>query len=256
MRREKSWADFKALVIAKGLFMQYDTSSHDGNDYYNLWAKDGDDEFVCSIVNDDPANSDQEDFETNYQDTCNKPLSSYSQEGKPNVIASSRPNGTETYFTTVGDHWVNQTIGDGKRMEWDFSNSDDEVSAPTGFKRKRIDVVFIDSIWIKEGSLYFHNAPKGCYGDCYVVCPTDGWYYDNAGNLVQAAEPTIILHYVNRHPIQGSVPMGDELNTEETQINPILPGYTLRIEITTPDSDTTSNGVVEFETFRVRTVIL
>jgi hypothetical protein len=141
-------------------------------------------------------------------------------------------------------------------MEWDFSNSDDQVTPPTGYKRKRMDLTFIDPIYIKEGTLYFHNAPKGCYGDCYVICPTGGWYYTNAGALVQAAEPTNILHYVNKHPMQGSVPMGDELNTEETQINPILPGYILRIEVTTPDSDVTSNGVVEFESFRGRTVIL
>jgi hypothetical protein len=246
-----TWTDFKALATEKGLqtLMQYVTK---GNDY-KIFFIDGQVQFICFVDN-STVNADRTDFETNYKPNANKPLSSYSQEGKPNVIASSRPNNTETYFTTCGDGVA--TIGDGKRMEWDFSNSDDEVTAPSGFKRKRMDLTFIDSIYVKEGTVYFHNAPKGCYGDFYIVCPTGGWYYTNAGALIQAAEPTIIYHYVNKHPMQGSVPMGDELNTEETQVDPILPGYILRIEVTTPDSDVTSNGVVEFESFRGRTVIL
>ena len=245
----KNWTEVKALIEERSLPIQY----YEENGYYKLIIVDNILVFTCDIYKENPS-SDLTEFETYYKSTANKPLTSYSQEGKPNVIASSRPNNTETYFTTCGDGV--STIGDGKRMEWDFSNSDDEVTAPTGFKRKRIDLTFIDPIWIKEGTVYFHNAPKGCYGDFFVVCPTGGYYIKNDGSYAQASEPTIIYRYVNKHPMQGSVPMGDELNTEETQINPILPGYTLRIEVTTPESDVTSNGVIEFESFRARTVIL
>jgi hypothetical protein len=245
---KKSWEQIKSTLGVNHNALQYE----EDNDTYRIYLANGPFILSCDIDKMTELETKAE-FETFYKQDANKPLFSFTQEGKPNVIASSRPYGTETYFTTCGD---DTDIGNGKRMEWDFSNSDDEVTAPTGFKRKRMDLTFIDPIYIKEGSLYYHNAPKGCYGDCYVVCPIGGWFYTNAGALAQASEPTIIFHYVNKHPIQGSVPMGDELNTEETQINPIFPGYILRIEITTPDTDTLSNGVVEFESFRARTVTL
>src|SRR3990172_12703936 len=108
------------------------------------------------------------DFENGY-----KPYVSSEQnwDGKQVVISSSRPKNTETCFTTCGDDVVTPLIGEGKRMAWDFSNTDDDISAPSGFKRKRLVVRFVDSIWIKQGTLYYFNTMKGSYGDMYIVCP-------------------------------------------------------------------------------------
>ena len=74
-----------------------------------------------------------------------------SPDGKEVVRAESRPEDTTTCFTGIGDSA--EGIGDGKEFSWDFSNDDDIVEAPSGMKRKRIEFKFLDSVWIKEGTL-------------------------------------------------------------------------------------------------------
>lgn len=250
--RKWEWADFKSTVIGQ-MKLTYD--DHESNTaYYILVAVEpGAFYHVCEI---EKGTADATEYENSYQAEANQPLISFTQKGKMNVLSSSRPLGTETSFTTCGDDLVTPAIGEGDRLEWDFSNNTNDITAPSGFKRKRIEVGFLDPIYLKEGTIYFHNKLKGSYGEVSIVCPTGGYYYDNAGNLTQATQDTIVHRYVNRHPMQGTVPMGDELNTEETQENPLPVGYKLRVEITVPDTDSTSNGVVEFESYRARTVIL
>jgi len=140
-------------------------------------------------------------------------------------------------------------------LEWDFSNSTDDITPPTGFKRKRIEWSFIDSVWLKEGTLFFHNASKGSYVDVKVVCPAGNYYYKNDGTPTYAEVDTVVSHYVNHYFFQGTCPMGDELNTE-TCSNEIPANYKFRIEVTVPDTDSTSNGYINFEMYRVRTEIL
>lgn len=49
--------------------------------------------------------------------------------------------------------------------------------------------------------------------------------------------------------------MGDELNSETTS-SAIPPNYKFWLEVTVPESDNLSNGWVEIELYRKRTVIL
>lgn len=193
-----------------------------------------------------------------------------SNDARQVVRSDSRPLDCTTVFTSRGDSLTG--IGDGKVLVWDFSNSQDEVAAPEGFKRKRIEFGFSELVHIKEGTFYFFDAPKGCYADFYVVCKSGGYYQDPNGAIpgsalgqdpdtswTQATEDTIVLHYVNHHHLQGSVPMGDELNTEGASENGLPPqqlGYIVRLEITTPDTDESSNGCAELEVYRKRTNLL
>jgi hypothetical protein len=182
--------------------------------------------------------------------------------GKPSIRSESRAENTSSYFTTRGDSASD--LGDGIRLEWDFSNSDNiitehapsNISIPTNFKRKRVDISFKDVVWIKEGTVYFYNAIKGSFVDLYVICPTGHYYMDRNGTPQQATEDTIVEHYVNGHPIQESAPMGDELNTEAAAINGAPAGYVFRVEVTVPDSDNNSNGYAELELYRSRSFLL
>lgn len=176
-------------------------------------------------------------------------------DNKEIVRADSRPSGTNTYFTCSGD---NATIGGGKKLFWDFSNSDDDVSVgvPIGFKRKAIDISFSENVYMKEGSFYFFDALKGSYGSMLVICPVGNYYYDHNGIPQLAAEDVPLVRFVNEHFFTGSCPMGDELNTEGAQENPIPPNYKLRIEITVSDTDNLSYGWVSLELYRARTILL
>jgi len=187
---------------------------------------------------------DIQDFETNYLNTgkVNLPIH--------NLIVQP---GTTTYFTGIGDS--GSVIGEGKDLMWDFSTSDDEVSAPTGFKRKRLDFSFLDEVSIRDGIISYSNKLFKSYIDLYIICPEGSWYLDNAGNSVQASEDTIILHYVSHKHLFGTVSAGDRLDPDRCS-NKIPTNYKFRIEITVPSSDNSSNGSVALKIFRDRTVIL
>jgi len=181
-------------------------------------------------------------------------------DGRLIIRAESRPKDATSYFSMRGDSV--DGIGDGTEMHWDFANSSNIVTdsittpIPSGHKRKRLVLTFLDSIWIKEGTLYFYDAPDGCYIDFWVVCPQGYPYYDRDGNLQYATAPTPISHYVNSHRMFGSCPMGDELNTEAANENAIPSIYQLWIEVTTPNADATGKGNSELELYRIRTCLL
>lgn len=197
-------------------------------------------------------------------------------DGKELVRSDSRPKEASTNFTMRGD--LVTGIGDGKPMKWDFATSDDIVTdslstpIPTDYKRKRLEIGFSDPVWIKEGTLYWENAPKGCYIDFWVVCKAGGYYKDPGGAIpasalgiasddmyTQATVDTPVTHYVNFHCISGSCNWGDELNTEGA-MDDAMPsrqtGYVLWVEITTPDTDVESCGCTELELYRNRTLLL
>lgn len=177
--------------------------------------------------------------------------------GKQEVVSSSLHQGTMTCFAARGDKTTTpQEIGGGEWFKWDFSNTDNDVTAPSGYKRKQIDVQFIDNIWIKEGVIYYHNKLKGSYVRFSIVCPSGQYYYKEDGTLTQATEDVEVYNYVIDHPIQGTVAMGDEMNTEIASINPMPPNYVMRCVVTVPDTDSTSNGNALIELYRARTAIL
>jgi hypothetical protein len=219
-----------------------------------------DDEVIDSIANDIIIVGDGSTYFTTHSDSIswlrNNEQLLFDEYGKQIVIATSRPVNTSTWFSGAGDKTTStQEIGGGKLLKWNFANTDDDVTPPTGFKRKRLEFAFIDNIWVKDGGVYFKNSLFGSYLDFMIICPEGQYYRNNAGTIVQATADTVISKYVNKHFITGDCPMGDELNTESCSTE-IPSNYKFWIDITVPDTDSTSTGHVTLEFYRTRSVIL
>ena len=192
-------------------------------------------------------------------------LNPISPDGKEVIKTESRPPGTQTSFTMVGD---NLEFGDGKRLLWDFSNDDDIVPAdstslilhnkplPDGFKRKLMRMRFNDPVYVKEGTLYFFDVPFGCYADMSVVCPAGNYYRDRTGAVKLATNNVCVSHYVTHYFMCGTCPCGHTLLAETCQEIATPTNYETWVEITTPISDTTSKGFGCFTLYRKRTTLL
>lgn len=196
-------------------------------------------------------------------------------DGRPIVRADTRPIGTQTVFTMRAD---DTKVGDGKTLRWDFSNSDDTYATvsgsngPTlasGIKAKQIDLKFNDPIYLKDGTIYFFDAPWGAYCSMYIVVPAGNYYPNDYGSIPASAlglpgsqmysYASIDVYYANyvySHHIYGSCPMGDELNAEGCQIDALPVGWILRGILCTLDSDNVSKGFASFELYRERTIVL
>jgi hypothetical protein len=193
-------------------------------------------------------------------------------DGRPIVRADTRPLGTQTYFTMCGDDIEGEVLGNGKVMKWDFSNDDDlynpddfENPRPTvsGMKYKLIDIEFLHNVYMKDGCVYFFDAPWGAWCDMYIVVPS-GTYYPNPNGSIPAAalglsgdqmyaystKRVFYATYVQKHQLYTSCPMGDELNAEGATTDPIPPGWTLTAIIANPAGDTNHKGYGEFEVYR------
>jgi len=71
-----------------------------------------------------------------------------------------------------------------------------------------------------------------------------------------AAQDTIYVTYVNKHPMYDSCPMGDELNAEGAAVDAVPVGWYIVGYITTVSGDNTSKGFASFECYRKRTILL
>lgn len=184
--------------------------------------------------------------------------------GRPVMRADSRRRDYETVFMGAGDDVVSKTIGAGTEFRFDFSDESNLISAPEGYLRKRINWHFCDLIYMKEGTMYFYNAPKGSYIDMYLVAPA-GYPYqiksvDSAGNIIRtfqiAQQETVFQQWVCKYWIEGSAPMGDELNTEASSDLPAYPYMIWRAEITVPNVEgyQSFHGHWSLEAYRSRSV--
>ena len=259
MKIYESWTTLKTLASSRHLNLQFKEYS----EKYLIFVLDDVIEYETEIwkntdaicgININQNNIDKIDFENNYKVKINKSVEPRSEDGKEILRAESRPLGHTTVFVGQADAIG---IGDGKVLAWDFSNDNDLIFTPSGsgLKRKRLEFKFIDFIYIKEGCIYYHNTLKGSSIDMYVVCPQNNYYYDNNSLPKLATEDIVVSHYVIHHPIQGTVAMGDELNTESCS-SQIPSNYKFWIDITVPEEDILSNGAVELEIYRKRTVVL
>ena len=258
MNTQLDWTNFKSICITtKDLAVQYTETGK----YYNIFTSENGDSYSCIINKTDPASSDQEDFENNYKTGANQSLHPKDSEGRDYLRAESRPLMCTTCFTTCFDtNGGTPVIGGGNRIYWDASVGDgwvdDESGAPDGMKQFSVEGSFCDSVWIKEGTVYYMSATKGSYIDMEVVCPNGG-YYMYLGSIGQntTGDDLVVDHYLFKHPVQGDVPMGDELNTETCSQE--IPSYMkFKMTVTVPESDTTSYGYMEIELYRQRTVVI
>lgn len=239
-----TWSEFKNELIAKGFPLNY----KEFRDGYEVFIVDRQILWTTNLT----STIEKLDFETYYKSKCNKYVNPLSEDGKEFVRTESRPLLMTTVFVGQGD---GTSIANGKKLLWDFSNTEDLVDAPTGYKRKKLEFRFIDPIYVKEGTLYYFNVLKGSICDMYVVCPAGQYYLSNNSVPRLASIDTSIAHYVVSHPLQGSIPMGDELNTEACSTQ-ILANYKFWIDITVPEADNESNGAISIKIYRLRTEVL
>lgn len=191
-------------------------------------------------------------------------------DGRPIIRPDTRPLNTETYFTMAGDS--NDDIGDGNELRWDFSNDDDLYTGsevPSGYKAKEMKLKFMCPVYLKDGTIYFFDAPWGQYAYMDIMVPSGSYYPNPAGSIPaymlglsgnkmysQATEDTVYQRYVNKHNMYGDCPIGDELNAEGSAIEALPIGWYLRGLIITPESDDTSKGYASLEMYRCHTVLL
>ena len=193
-------------------------------------------------------------------------------DGRPIVRADSRPLDFQTYFTMAGDDST-AGIGMGETLSWDFSNDNNIVTGdhiPNGMKCKEFLISFLCPVYMKDGCLYFFDAPWGSYVTMDVVIPP-GQYYPNPAGSIPAymlglpgddmyantgSEYVAWACYLMKHKIYGNCPMGDELNAEGSSVNPVPPGWMIRGRVYTLSSDNTSKGYAELEVHRCHTRIL
>lgn len=254
MNIELKWSDFKSLNTTKSLHIQY----VDIGKFYRIWTQEDGVFYVTEVYKESetaPTGSDQKDFEDNYKTDANQPTTPKDVDGKQYIRAESRPLDKTTYFTCAGDSTTE--IGNGKKLCWDFSNTDDDNTddVPTGYKKKRIEFKFLDAFNIKEGAIYFQNAKQGTYIELSVVCPSGSYYLNNNGTPALASEDTQIDKFVNNHFIYGNCNLGDELNTEASS-SEIPAHYKLWVEVFTLTTDNDSFGHVSLEIYRNRTRVL
>jgi len=241
-------------VANKHLHMQY----YEDGGLYKIWAVESVVVYRCDIAIEDPASTEQEDFEDNYCADCNKTFNVVDEEGRAFLRAESKPTDMTTYFTSTGD--IVGEIGGGTSLTFNFNNDDDEIDAPSGFRQKLVKCTFIDTVRLKEGTIYWENMPFGSHIDLCLGVPNGGYYYKNDGTLAQntTGDDLMIAKFVNNSPMMGSCPMGDELNTETSSFD-IPQGTIFGFHVTVPSSVGMSDnchGAVQMELYRVRTVIL
>lgn len=191
-------------------------------------------------------------------------------DGRPIVRADTRPIGTQTYFTCCGDD--STSVGNGVCMRWDFSNDNDEYDGPevpSGFKAKELLLTFQCPVYLKDGAIYFIDAPWGQVMHMDIMVPSGGYYQNPAGAIpaaalglpgndlyAQASGNVVYQSYVHNHYVYGSCPMGDELNAEGCAVDALPIGWMLRGLIMTPINDDTSKGYASMEMYRCHTVLL
>ena len=190
------------------------------------------------------------------------------EDGRPIVRADTRPIDYETFFTMAGD---STAIGSGTLIRWDFSNDDDEYTGddvPSGYKAKRFKLTFVCPVHLKDGTVYFFDAPWGSYIDLDIYVPAGGYYPNDGGSIPASAlgmsgtqmysyasVDTLYQRYVNKHHMYGSCPMGDELNAEGAAVNALPIGWMVVGTVYTPTSDNSSKGFGSLEMYRCHTVI-
>jgi hypothetical protein len=197
-------------------------------------------------------------------------LSPHMDDGRPIVRSDTRPIDMQTYFTMSGDD--STSIGGGMELRWDFSNSDNMYEGPevpSGYKAKILRISFLCPVHLKDGTLYFFDAPFGQYLHMDIVVPAGGYYPNPVGVIpaymlglsgksmyAQASEDTAIQRYVHKHFLYGTCPMGDELNAEGCSVDALPVGWYIRGLVITPESDNTSKGFACLEMYRCHTMIL
>lgn len=190
-------------------------------------------------------------------------------DGRPIIRADTRPLETETFFTMAGD--TASGIGDGTIMKWNMDEDDNWTDIGDGYMLKKFEISFNNVLYLKDGTIYFFNAPWGARIDFYITVPAGGYYPNPYGAIPAAAlgQPGNDMYsqadgdvlyrcYVNKHHMYGDCPMGDELNTEGASVDGLPVGWKLTGHVQAPATalGTGFKGYASLESYRERTVVL
>lgn len=192
------------------------------------------------------------------------------QLGRWIVRADSRRKDYDTMFLGCGDNTQLRTIGGGAEFRFDMSAPEADsrwVAAPEGHVRQRIDWSFIDTTYIKGGSVFFFDMPKNSWIDFKFLIPKGYPFFKKRVNPVTAdpywestltfcTEDTVIGNWVDHHWLEGTCPMGHTLEPEAAHENPSPPFVIYRCEITVPTTQgwELAHGNFGIELYRGRTV--
>ena len=182
------------------------------------------------------------------------------------VRADSRKKGFETVFTGRGDSTEGK-YGEGSWFKWDFEAPASDprwISAPSGYRAQRIEWRFIDWVLLKEGAVYIFNMPKGSYMNMFITIPAGEYYLsktiDKYGNVTETptmtTETTTISRWVNYISLEGTIEVGDELNTESAMEKPAPNSAIWTSDIYVPETEgwQKAHGHWTLEIYRYRSI--
>lgn len=216
-----SWDDFKSAVTERTLTPQW----LDNGEAYDIYAPDGFILFNCFL-----AKADASEFEADYKDIWNQPQIPRSTEsGLERFYSSPRPQNTSTYFCGQGDDTASTppVIGGGQELFIDMTTSDTS---------KTIYLDFTESIFPKDGIVFFKDAPIGAKVDVFINHPLAG----NVG------------YFVKNLRICGDNVIGTQLNSED--IGEMPAGLQLAIKVYNGDTPADFQVWGLFEVYRATIV--
>ena len=188
------------------------------------------------------------------------------------VRSDSRRIDFDICFCGSGDDLQNGILGGGTPFKWDFSAPPEDPrwnpNPPAGYKQQKIQWQYAEGVHVKEGNMYFLDARKDSYLNFYALCPPGGYYMEKYwdemnqtitfSDIKQATQFEVVNRWVVNYPIEGSVPMGDELNTESAD-ETLAPYYIVwNVEINAPENAPNLadfHGHFTLEIYRPRTVL-
>jgi len=140
---------------------------------------------------------------------------------------------------------------------------------PNGYKAKQILLTFNCPVYVKDGTVYFFDAPWGQHLFMDIMVPAGSYYPNVAGSIPAAAlglsgdqmysyaaSDVPYQKYINKHFMYGTCPMGDELNAEGAAVEALPIGWHIRGLIITPNTDNVSKGYGNLEMYRCHTELL
>jgi hypothetical protein len=181
-------------------------------------------------------------------------------ENKPYVRSEPRPLSCTTIFVGAGDKLQDSEgpaiIGGGNRIVWNAKNAGEftTVGAPTGFKRKVIDLVFCDEIYMRAGYI-FAACEVEDYLDLYVMCPP-GWPYSDGTQMKYNTTGDYLA--IDRNVVHFPLNSGNSgvCLDSGTASQAVPAGYVVRAVITIPEDDIDCSGSAILMMYRARTVVL
>ncbi len=165
------------------------------------------------------------------------------------IRSDSRKTDWDAIFQGAADDLTTGEVGKGTPFTFDFSAPADDLRwdnehAPAGYKMQTIDWRFCDWVYIKEGTLFYYNAPKGSFMNFFVVAPPGTGYIEKFSQedltVAKRTLPTnnkwiAFIQWLAHYNFEGSAPMGDELNTESASDNASPSFFMWRAQICVPD---------------------